>query len=244
MLRHKIATGISTLLFALAAIQRGQAGELVLTHPYPEHHRVAEWAQGFAACAAQAAGVSINVVPDAKYGYAEEIARATAEGLVDFSIVPAWALQKLWPEAAGLDQPGQVLDPMDLLKLSADLEFLKWISNRATELPNYPGERRGTMALLSIAWEFDSLIGTESSLQNLKGKKLLIYGIEEEALLTTFGATGADVSYDDIVPAMKHGAIDAAVVETEVALEVFSQARLKNCNGLRTSSHFTTHCWF
>jgi TRAP-type C4-dicarboxylate transport system substrate-binding protein len=221
---------ISALAFAATmcvSAQRCDAGELFLAHPFPSDSEVGMMAVEFANCVQTTIGVGVNVVPDAKFGYSQDTARAIAEGLIDFAVIPAWALDQIWPEVAGLDQPGQMSTLEDLLKLSTDTSFFGWINDDARHRLNASGERRGSLALMAIGWEFDSLVGSSSSLQSLAGKKFRIYGYEQETLTNALGATGVLLRYDEIIPAIEHGAIDAAVVESRVVIEGVRSGAIK-----------------
>jgi TRAP-type C4-dicarboxylate transport system substrate-binding protein len=137
------------------------------------------------------------------------LARATADGVVDISIVPAWALNELWPEVAVLAQPGQVFDPKDMIRLSDSQRFISIMNELRSDRAS------GSMRLVAIGWEYGTLVGIGSGLDQLREKRLRVPSPSLQVAAGRMGAIPIVLPFGETLEAMRHKAIDAAIIDSD-----------------------------
>lgn len=194
---------------SVAAAASAQAGGVTMAHSFPDGHPVATWAEDFARCMEDNAGLHLEVIGGGALGGPRDIVEGVTFGHLSYAIVPAWALS---PQVDGIDAlsvPGVAGSPSSLAERSGSDAFVDAVDEMTRDAIG--------ASVLAVGWDFSALVGTRNALENPGGHAIRPNSPGTEALFRSIGIDPVPLSSREVFSALSVGITDGAILPTETA---------------------------
>lgn len=209
MTKKTFLRGLTSLCaVCLACLGTAHAAGLKIGHIYGEKSYVAQFANRLSHCIEDVSNLPVRVYGGERLGRTSDLAYSLARGQFDLALLPALEYDMEWNYISKFARHGYQLSLEEIVEYSNDKRIL--------EMLNYESRHSG-LQLIGMSWQFGTMVsaGANVSLEDLTGKRVAGGDRQTRQIVKMIGGVVADVPYFEVLPALTHGYIDAAIVGEE-----------------------------
>ena len=181
---------------------------------------MAELASNLSACIEDVSGRPVQVYGGERMGSAADLARSVTEGRLDLAVLPIKRYTESWNEITKFAQLGYSFAPKIAVSYSNDKDALEILNDSSWQTG---------LELIGVGWQYGALVtgSGDQLLDDLSGKRVAGVELSTRDVLEVVGGDWVQLPYFDVLPALRSGHIDGAVVSEEVLLWGLREAEFR-----------------